>query len=483
MLGRLKVPTRSQELVFLDPDDDLGAIRSKLDSSSAEEVYLVIPRKSAVLRSPLDFRILARIANELPSETIIVTGDGNRRRLAQQEGFRTKRSLRTLKHLMLGPGQQPPPFILPDWAPGLASSIVIVALLLAGAVLVLVAVPIMRVTLAPRTIDVNSKELQITVDPAAQAADSDKGILPGEVLSQRIEVQDTLPVAGVHTVGRDRARGEVVMVSQRPAVLTLPKGTRVMVEGGPKFTLDQDIGLRPNIPVRAGITAVEPGSESNVSAGAISGFDELDATDLRVTNQRPTSGGTDRQAKVVTEDEIGALREQLLMQARRDALAQLKILAGQERSVVEQSLSVTQESEKFDEPGTETDLLAGRLAVQASATVFHNLRFNELVGQMLARRAGEGLGLRGAPELDPPAVVDVQGQKVTLATRASGRVVRDLDRTAVEKDLRGMSLQEARAYVDHLTGLAQSQVEMEPSWWPSWAQHPLRVDVTIQTPR
>jgi hypothetical protein len=173
----------------------------------------------------------------------------------------------------------------------------------------------------------------------------------------------------------------------------------------------------------------------------------------------------------------------MLTQARRDALAQLKILAGQERSVVEQSLSVTQESEKFDEPGTETDQLAGRLAVQASATVFHNLRFNELVGQMLARRAGEGLGLKGAPELDPPAVVDVQGQKVTLATRASGRVVRDIDRTAVEKDLRGMSLREARAYVDHLTGLAQAQVEMEPSWWPSWAQHPLRVDVAIQTPR
>src|SRR5919198_1706207 len=155
MLGRPKVPARSQDLVFLDPDDDLGAIRSKLDSSSAEEVYLVIPRKSSVLRTPLDYRILARIANELPSETIIVTGDGNRRRLAQQEGFRTKRSLRTLKHLMLGPDQQPPPLVLPDWAPGLASSAMISAVILAAAALVLVAVPIMRVTLAPRTMEVN----------------------------------------------------------------------------------------------------------------------------------------------------------------------------------------------------------------------------------------------------------------------------------------------------------------------------------------
>jgi len=62
---RAQVAPRSQELVFLDADDDLGTIRSKLESSSADEIYLVIPRRSSVLRTPLEFRILARIANEM----------------------------------------------------------------------------------------------------------------------------------------------------------------------------------------------------------------------------------------------------------------------------------------------------------------------------------------------------------------------------------------------------------------------------------
>src|ERR687895_1803659 len=116
-LRRQKAIPRSQELVFLDADDDLGTIRSKLESSSAEEIYLVIPRRSSVLRTPLEFRILARIANEMSSETVLVTDDGARRRLAHQEGFRTRRSLRTLRHLMLGPGQRPPRLVLPDWIP------------------------------------------------------------------------------------------------------------------------------------------------------------------------------------------------------------------------------------------------------------------------------------------------------------------------------------------------------------------------------
>src|SRR6201985_2932979 len=114
---RPQVAPRSQELVFLDADDDLGTIRSKLESSSAEEIFLVIPRRSSVLRTPLEFRILARIANEMSSETVLVTEDPARRRLANQEGFRTRRGLRTLKPLRVGPDQRPPRFVVPDWVP------------------------------------------------------------------------------------------------------------------------------------------------------------------------------------------------------------------------------------------------------------------------------------------------------------------------------------------------------------------------------
>src|SRR6266508_1358309 len=89
----------NQEILFLDPDDDLGSIRAKLESVVADEVYLVIPRRASILRAPLEFRILARLAHDLSSETIIVTGDAGRRALARQEGLRTRRSGSSLRHL------------------------------------------------------------------------------------------------------------------------------------------------------------------------------------------------------------------------------------------------------------------------------------------------------------------------------------------------------------------------------------------------
>src|SRR5260370_25402828 len=150
---RAKIAPRSQELVFLDADDDLGTIRSKLEWSSAAEIYLVIPRRSSVLRTPLEFRILARIANEMSSETVLVTDDPSRRRLANQEGFRTRRGLRTLQHLMLGPDQRPPRIVIPDWVPlpGLLSFLSFIALLGVAAAGVLFGSPQMHVTLVPQT--------------------------------------------------------------------------------------------------------------------------------------------------------------------------------------------------------------------------------------------------------------------------------------------------------------------------------------------
>src|SRR5499427_6483801 len=184
LFSRVKVVARSQELVFLDADDDLGTIRSKLESSSAEEIFLVIPRRSSVLRTPLEFRILARIANEMSSETVLVTDDPARRRLANQEGFRTRRGLRTLKHLMLGPEQRPPRFVVPDWVPlpSLLSTLSFLGLVIVAAAAVFVVYPQMRVTLVLQTRTV-SHSIDITVDPHAGTADPATATLPATLLT------------------------------------------------------------------------------------------------------------------------------------------------------------------------------------------------------------------------------------------------------------------------------------------------------------
>jgi hypothetical protein len=479
---RAKIAPRSQELVFLDADDDLGTIRSKLESSSAEEIYLVIPRRSSVLRTPLEFRILARIANEMSSETVLVTEDPSRRRLANQEGFRTRRGLRTLKHLMVGPDQRPPRFVVPDWVPlpNIISFFSFIGVVAVAAAAVLVGYPQMHVTLVPQTRTLN-KTVDVTIDPDTKAPDPATATLPGTLQTVTVDVSNSVPIPSDRTIGRDKAHGEVVITSQRPGAYTLPRGTAVRVDGGPKFVTDQDLSLQPRIAVRVGITASDPGTEGNVGPGTITQFDGSGFDQLGITNQRPTSGGTDRQAKVVTDDDRKALDETLKKMARDKGFAQLRDKAGSEQTLPEPSLTIDTKDEKFDqEVGAESEQLTGRLSAVVSGTVFQNLAYNDLVGKVLERDAGSDLQLGAPVKVDTPGVLKVEGHKVVLRADASGLLQSSVDAEGIRRALLGYSAQDARAYLQRLSGLAEPPtVDMTPSWAP----RAFRIDVNVRGPK
>jgi hypothetical protein len=481
---RAKVVPRSQELVFLDADDDLGTIRSKLESSSAEEIYLVIPRRSSVLRTPLEFRILARIANEMSSETVLVTEDPARRRLANQEGFRTRRGLRTLKHLMLAPDQRPPRFVLPDWVPlpNFASLLSVIGIIAIAALVVLVVYPVMRVTLVPQTTPI-SRAVDIIIDPDAKAPDAGTATLPGSLLTQQVDVAGAIDIPNDRTIGRDKAHGEVVVTSQRDAPFTLPKSTTVRVDGGPKFTTDRDQALPPRVPVRIAITAVDAGTGSNVGIGEISRFDGPGLDQIDVSNQRPTAGGTDRQAKVVTAQDRKTLEDKLRKDARDQGFAMLQKRAGGEQTLPEPSLTVDVKPQdiKFDQDvGTESDQLSGRLTASVSATVFQNRAYNDLVGQVLERSAGADSKLGAPATLEVPGVLKVDGHKVVLRCQASGVLESAIDAKGVSDALRGSTPQDARAYLARLSGLAEAPtVDMSPAWAP----RAFRIDVVVRGPK
>jgi len=479
---RSPVIPRSQELVFLDADDDLGTIRSKLESSSAEEIFLVIPRRSSVLRTPLEFRILARIANEMSSETVLVTDDPSRRRLANQEGFRTRRGLRTLKHLLVGPDQSPPRIVVPDWVPlpTFGSFFSIVGLLLIAGLGVFGFYPQMHVTLVPQTRTV-SQSVDITVDPDAKTADASTGTLPATVMSVPVDVSGSVQIPSDRTIGDAKAHGEVIITSQNTAQSTLPKGTVVRVDGGPQFTTDQDVNVPPRVPVRVGVTAVDAGTTGNVAAGAITVFDGSGFDQLQVSNQRPTTGGTDRQAKVISDDDKKALDDQLRKDARDKGFAQLQQKAGPDQTLPEMSIVVDPGKETFDQDvGTENDQLTGRLTTTVSGTVFGNLAYNDLIGKVLEQKSGTDWQLGAPVKVDTPGVLKVDGHKVMLRSDASGLLQSSVDADGVKRALTGSSVQDARAYLTRLSGLAEAPSVVIT---PAWAPRAFRIDVNVQGPK
>jgi hypothetical protein len=106
------------------------------------------------------------------SETIIVTTDGARRALARGEGLRTKRSVRSLRHLSRPPGSRGlwlPSF--PEWIPIPSFAGLLLTTLVAGLAvfIALGVVPVMKVTVNAQTIP-REQDVEIIVDPSASSA-------------------------------------------------------------------------------------------------------------------------------------------------------------------------------------------------------------------------------------------------------------------------------------------------------------------------
>src|SRR5439155_23734544 len=77
-------------LVWLDvtADDDSATLHSRLGRANDARLGLVLAPNARVLRRPLDFRILARLAAELGLDLIVATADVERQRLAREFGLR-----------------------------------------------------------------------------------------------------------------------------------------------------------------------------------------------------------------------------------------------------------------------------------------------------------------------------------------------------------------------------------------------------------
>jgi Baseplate J-like protein len=340
----------------------------------------------------------------------------------------------------------------------------------------------MHVSLVPQTRAVN-QAVDVTVDPDSKAADPATGTLPASVLSVPVDVSGSAQIPSDRTIGSDKAHGEVIITSQRTDPTMLKKGSVVRVDGGPRFTTDQDVNVPPRVPVRVGVTAVDAGTVGNVAAGDISTFDGDGFDQLQVTNQRPTTGGTDRQARLVTEDDMKALHDKLQKDAQEHGFAQLQQQAGPDQTLVSQTLSVTPTpgSEQYEQsPGQEADQLNGHLRATVSATVFRNLAYNDLVGKVLETSAGPDSHLTAAPEVKTPGFIKVDQRKVVLRSEASGVLAREIDPRKIGDALRGTSRTDAYDYLQRLSGLAEPpSVDASPSWAPRF----FRVDVIVRGPK
>src|ERR1700737_1543897 len=81
-----------EQMIYIDPEDDLTNVRSRLEGVESRYVTLVIPAQTQ-LRSHVAWKLLHTRARELGKDVLIISSDPQIRSIAHAEKFRVANSL------------------------------------------------------------------------------------------------------------------------------------------------------------------------------------------------------------------------------------------------------------------------------------------------------------------------------------------------------------------------------------------------------
>ncbi len=170
-----------------------------------------------------------------------------------------------------------------------------------------------------------------------------------------------------------------------------------------------------------------------------------------------------------------ALRQQMLKQATDQAMSQLKGQLKSTESMPDQSVSTQVLSERYDHNiGDTTDTLGGSMEIATTGLAYSNDDFNQLVLALWGQDVPRGFKQVSDPKMDAPAVINAEGQHMTLRVKVSGLLQRDIDTGAVTAAVRGRRASDAQKALDTMGGFSKPA---DISFWPGWASQALRVQV------
>jgi hypothetical protein len=505
------------QVIYLTDDWQTSGLLARLDTTDDGTVVLVMPTHTRTLINPVHLQVIRRWAVQRRMCIALVSNDPTTRRLAAEAGLPTYRSVAEAAQMghvappvngLLPEEPQPSarvelvqwrarrareraraiartrPRPTPAWVEPVGLMMVLATLVSLVALFAALIVPAAYVTLAPA-----QQAVAVTVDLTATTGidypDFEARLIPARRIEVQIEGNGSIPTTGRRDVPDQRATGTVLFINRQAAPQEIPLGTVVRTSTGTNVrfrttapaTLGPGVGATVVVPIEA----IDPGPSGNVRSGTITQVDGPLAPLVRVLNEQPTSGGTVRQASVVTNADKDRLRQSVLQQIRQTAYQRLSELLQEGEFLPPESISTLILAETFDhfldEP---TDTLGLRLRVLA-----RGLAVNGAAGEQIAHQAMQAQIPGRARVLTDrvryqPGPMTVREERVMYSLTATGEIVGEIDKASVRAAIVGLPLDEAKAVLAKEWPLAAPpEIRLKPDWIGRVPWVPFRIRVEV----
>jgi hypothetical protein len=408
------------QIIYLDPHDDYGTARDKLNWAKASRVVLVWPGRGSVLARQLDLVLLQRYASNHGTAIGLVTHDPEVRDHADALGIPV---FDTLDHVSEGSWftrsrprakradeksriERPTPSRRETSASNtrLRRAGILVMTLLVLLLLFAALIPTADVYLTPE------EEFQsFTLE---QQVDFSSSMNPPETEGLRQEsiiVEGNLrgPTSGLVEIPIGFAEGEVLFLNNSDGTVTVPAGTILLTEDGSglQFVTLGSIELKPEAGAEetVDVRAVLPGSQSNVGAEKIQLVDGRLAELVSVANPEEFTGGTEESRSAVTSSDLIELREALTKELLQEAEEIISAELFESEEVLPESWRTVRIIDDLasDAVGDAVDTTSIEMSFEASVIIMDKQKIEEAILDESASHIPDGhVAIPGTQEID-----------------------------------------------------------------------------------
>jgi Baseplate J-like protein len=490
------VSQRDLPVIAVDAEDDVAAVCGKMDSRREPQVVVYI-RRTATFRDALSFNRIRRHAYLTGKQALVVSPNQGVRVLAAAAGIPTFGSVREAERWAAGPRRLR--ILGRDYAiPWIhRKALTLLSVVVGGFVVLLVAacalVPSATITLSPALTPVELQNFEATADADFGEVDIDDQEIPAARVQSDITVELAVEATGSGTLGDAPATGTVTLFNLSLEEVVVPLGTQVQTANQVAFETTEDVTLlaEADFLAPAPIVAVEPGTSGNVDAGAINEVLGDLSEQVAALNNEPTGGGTDREARVVQQEDIDKLNSLVSGAAQQrglEALIETYEENAEDKRVIflETVDSVVLGTDVSPGLGEEADFVFAETSVRVRALTVRYADIQAYTAALMNGEQGNGMGVSPGTVVFNITGVDEESISETLSAldftfQASAAAGPFLDEDEVKGLVKGKTEEAAMEALEERYELAEPpQIDINPSWVDWVPRFDFRLDVDVR---
>jgi hypothetical protein len=511
-----------EQIIRLEPHDDIASAREKVGWTQATHVLVVFPDtpNEHILRRRLDLILLQREATRKRAQLALITRDPVIHETARDLGIASFQSIKASRQqawrtaraqLTVSRDDQPIPLnaemaelgsrLQHSSQPVIAQiprRIKVMSVVIGVVVLLLVALiigPSATVHISPA-----AKQVSVTATIVADPnPDNPEIMLEASTIRARlvgIEVAGRTQLNSTGTVEQpsEKARGVALFTNLIPDQVTIPIGTIVRTSAAEpvRFVTLTDATLPGTVgaTVEVGIEALDAGFVGNLPSARVNQIEGTLATRLAVTNSQPTRGGDAILVPAISADDYARVRSVLLQELQQRAYAEMQTdpfikLTDAEFIPLETLAVVLVQSEIYDGYiGQPAAHIALDMQVTVQGVAIDERLARQIVYAQIAEKVGAGY------QITPESLIFRRREvtayddqhRVTFVMQGAGDVSASISSARVEELIAGRTRSDAAANLASEFPLASPPTfELWPAFWPIIS--PLRARIYVSVGR